>query len=63
MLMLSRYANEKIMIGNDITIIVTEVDCKTGKVKIGIQAPPNVAVHRMEVYKAIKRREENGNRT
>lgn len=62
MLVLTRYVNEKIMIGKDIVIMVNEVDIRSGRVKIGIQAPRDVEVHREEVYKAIKRREDRDNR-
>jgi carbon storage regulator len=53
MLVLSRYRDESIYIGDD--IVVTIVDIRGDRVRIGIQAPPNVAVHRQEVYDAIIR--------
>ena len=56
MLVLSRYRNEAIQIGDDITIRV--VDIRGDKVRIGIEAPSEVPVHRMEVYYAVKRNEE-----
>lgn len=51
MLVLSRKKNEMIVINNDITIVV--VDIRGDKVRLGIQAPSNVPVHRREVYDAI----------
>jgi carbon storage regulator len=52
MLVLSRQINQSIMIGDDIE--VTIVDIKGDKVRIGIAAPRNVAVHRKEIYLAIQ---------
>ena len=52
MLVLTRALNEAIMIGDDIEITI--VDVKGEKVRIGIRAPHAVAVHRKEVYLAIK---------
>lgn len=57
MLVLSRLRDETIMIGDDIELTV--VDIRGDKVRIGIEAPSNVAVHRKEVYEAIKRENEN----
>ena len=53
MLVLSRQRDETIMIGDDIEITI--VDIRGEKVRIGINAPPHVPVHRKEVYEAIKR--------
>jgi carbon storage regulator len=53
MLVLSRNVNEKIVIGED--IVVTIVDVRGDKVRLGIEAPKDVPVHRKEVYDAIKR--------
>lgn len=53
MLVLSRHRDESIQIGDD--IIVTIVDIRGDKVRIGIEAPSNVPVHRREVYEAIVR--------
>lgn len=54
MLILSRRRDERIMVGDDVEIIV--VDIRGGdKVRLGITAPRNVQVHRKEVYEAIKR--------
>jgi carbon storage regulator len=53
MLVLSRQRDETIMIGDDIE--VTVVDIRGDKVRLGISAPKEIAVHRKEVYEAIKR--------
>lgn len=53
MLVLSRHRDETIMIGDDIEITI--VDIKGDKVRIGINAPREVQVHRKEVYESIKR--------
>lgn len=53
MLVLSRFKDEKIMIGEDIVIEI--VDVRGDKVRLGITAPPDVPVHRQEVFEAIKR--------
>lgn len=52
MLVLSRKKNEKIIIGDD--IIITVVLVKGDQVRIGIEAPKEISVHREEVYKAIQ---------
>jgi carbon storage regulator len=52
MLVLSRQRDETIMIGDDIEITV--VDIRGDKVRLGITAPTRIAVHRKEVYDAIK---------
>jgi len=53
MLVLSRQRDETIMIGDEVQ--VTVVDIRGDKVRLGITAPPHIAVHRKEVYEAIKR--------
>jgi carbon storage regulator len=53
MLVLSRQRDETIMIGDDIEITI--VDIKGDKVRVGINAPREIQVHRKEVYDAIKR--------
>ena len=53
MLVLSRQRDESIMIGDD--IVITVVDIRGEKVRLGINAPAHVPVHRKEVYEAIKR--------
>lgn len=56
MLVLSRRNNESIIIGDGPDkIVVTVVEIKGDKVKMGIDAPKSVSVHRQEVYDAIKR--------
>jgi carbon storage regulator len=52
MLVLSRQRDECIIIGDDIKITI--VDIRGDKVRIGIDAPKSVPVHREEVYKAIQ---------
>jgi carbon storage regulator len=51
MLVLSRKKNESIVINNDIVITVVEI--RGDKVRLGIAAPKDVPVHREEVYEAI----------
>lgn len=53
MLVLSRKKDEKIIIGDQITLMV--IDIRGDKVRLGIDAPKDVAVHRQEVYEAIRR--------
>lgn len=53
MLVLSRQRDETIMIGDDIEITI--VDIRGDKVRIGINAPKSIPVHRKEVYEAIQR--------
>ena len=57
MLVLSRKKNESIVINDDIVVMV--VDVRGDKVRLGIQAPREVTVHRREVYEAIKQSEES----
>lgn len=52
MLILSRMVGEKIMIGDDITVMIVDVD--RTRVRLGIEAPKGVSVHREEVYLQIK---------
>ena len=53
MLVLSRQRDESIIIGDN--IVVTIVDIRGDKVRLGIQAPTQIPVHRQEVYDAIQR--------
>ena len=53
MLVLSRKTNESIVINNEITIVVVEI--RADKVRLGVEAPKEVPVHRREVYDAIKK--------
>ncbi len=55
MLVLSRKKNESIVINDDITIVVVEI--RGDKVRLGVEAPKEVPVHRKEVFDAIKRNE------
>ncbi|MDO5309245.1 MAG: carbon storage regulator CsrA [Planctomycetia bacterium] len=58
MLVLSRYKDQSIYIGDD--VIVTIVDVRGDRIRLGIEAPANVPVHRQEIYEAIQR--ENARR-
>jgi carbon storage regulator len=53
MLVLSRKLNQSIMIGDNVQLVVVSIDRDT--VKLGIQAPREVPVHRFEVYEEIQR--------
>ena len=53
MLVLSRQRDESIMIGDN--IVVTIVDIRGDKVRLGINAPTEIPVHRQEIYEAIQR--------
>ena len=53
MLVLSRQRDESIIIGDN--IVITVVDIRGDKVRLGIEAPKEVPVHRQEVYEAIQR--------
>ncbi len=55
MLVLSRKKNESIVINDDITIVVVEI--RGDKVRLGVEAPKEVPVHRREVFDAIRRSE------
>ncbi len=56
MLVLSRKKDEKIIIGDTITVMV--IDIRGDKVRLGIDAPRDVTVHRQEVYEAIRKERE-----
>ena len=56
MLVLSRKKNESIII--DQNIVITVVEVRGDKVRLGIQAPREVPIHRSEVYDAIRAEEE-----
>mgnify|MGYP001183651215 CR=1 FL=1 len=60
MLILTRRVGETVMIGNDVTVTVLGV--KGNQVRIGVNAPRDVAVHREEIFERIKR-EEQGEET
>ncbi|MHB8140211.1 MAG: carbon storage regulator CsrA [Vulcanimicrobiaceae bacterium] len=53
MLVLSRKINQSIMVGDDVRIVIVSVD--RDQVKLGIEAPRDIPVHRSEVYEEIRR--------
>jgi len=58
MLVLRRLVGETLKIGDNITVTVLGI--KGAQVRIGIEAPKNIPVHREEVYDKIKEEEDNG---
>ena len=60
MLVLSRKKNEGVMVGDDVKVVVVEI--QGDKVRLGFDAPKEVPVHRTEVYAAIRRQEREGDR-
>lgn len=60
MLVLSRKKDEQIVIGND--IVITVVSIRGDKVRLGIDAPTSIPVHRREIAEAIAREKESGTR-
>lgn len=56
MLILTRRIGETLMVGDDVSVTVLGV--KGNQVRIGVNAPKHVAVHREEIYQRIKREEE-----
>ncbi|MBR5759500.1 MAG: carbon storage regulator CsrA, partial [Thermoguttaceae bacterium] len=56
MLVLSRYKDQSIYIGDD--IVVTIVDVRGDRIRLGVEAPPNIPVHRQEIYEEIKRKKD-----
>jgi carbon storage regulator len=61
MLILTRRVGETVMIGNEVTVTVLGV--KGNQVRIGVNAPKDVAVHREEIYERIKREEDLDSRS
>ncbi|HVA54696.1 MAG TPA: carbon storage regulator CsrA [Gammaproteobacteria bacterium] len=59
MLILTRRVGETIMIGDNVTVTVLGV--KGNQVRIGVNAPKDIAVHREEIYERIRREQESGN--
>ena len=53
MLVLSRKRDERILIGDN--IVITIVDIRGDKVRIGVEAPSHVPVHRQEIVEALQR--------
>ena len=58
MLILTRRVGETLMVGDDVTVTVLGV--KGNQVRIGINAPKDVAVHRDEIYQRIRQEQEQG---
>lgn len=58
MLILTRKVGESIIVGDDVRVSILEI--KGRQVRIGIQAPHDVTIHREEIYKMIQAREESG---
>ena len=56
MLVLSRYKDESIVINDDVEIMIIKV--QGNKVRLGIKAPSNVAIHRKEIYLKIQEEKE-----
>ncbi len=59
MLILTRRVGETLMIGDEVTVTVLGV--KGNQVRIGVNAPKDVAVHREEIYERIKREQQGDN--
>ena len=58
MLILTRRVGETLMIGDDVTVTVLGV--KGNQVRIGVNAPKDVSVHREEIYERIKKERQQG---
>jgi carbon storage regulator len=57
MLILTRRVGETVMIGDEVTVTILGV--KGNQVRVGINAPKSVAVHREEIYERIKREQQS----
>lgn len=60
MLILTRKVGEKLRIGDDIAITILNI--RGNQVKIGVEAPANISVHREEIYKLIQQASEDQNK-
>lgn len=58
MLILTRRIGETVMIGNDVTVTILGI--KGNQVRVGVNAPKEIAVHREEIYERIKREAQGG---
>ena len=59
MLFLNRHEQESIMVGEDVEIVIVSV--RGNRVRLGINAPKHIPVHRKEIYEAIERDKANRN--
>jgi carbon storage regulator len=61
MLILTRRIGETLMVGDEVTVTVLGV--KGNQVRLGVNAPKDIAVHREEIYQRIQKEKEGGNST